>query len=229
MATKLLSNPQEKLSYLQWLVLKSFFSLPVSAPFFLTGGTALAGFYFGHRTSVDLDLFTLQSLNMASLRNCFNKIADSLGGSYRIQTEAETILTGWIETKEDKLKVDLVRDVPTHFGEMQTFEMIRIDSLENIGSNKITAIYGRTEAKDYIDLYWILENYRETDFDKLLEMAKRKDLGITDFHLGHILLAFKGFQNLPKTTPEISEQKVKSFFEKIGNKLLKKSEAPTWG
>lgn len=229
MSIKFISDPQEKLSPLQWLVLKKFFSSPMSAPFFLTGGTALAGFYFGHRISVDLDLFTLQSLNAADLKNCFNKIADSLGGGYRVQTEAGTILTGWIETKKDKLKIDLVRDVPAHFGEMQVFEAIRFDSLENIGSNKITAIYGRTEAKDYIDLYWILENYREGGFDKLLEMAKKKDLGITDFNLGHILLAFSGFQNLPETIPEISEQKIKSYFKQIGNRLLKRSEAPKWG
>lgn len=228
MATKLLSNPQGKLSPLQWLVLKNFFSSPISAPFFLTGGTALVGFYFGHRTSVDLDLFTLQSLNAADLKNCFNKIADSLGGNYKIQTEAGTILTGWIETKEDKLKIDLVQDVPAHFGEMQAFGAIRVDSLENIGSNKITAIYGRTEAKDYIDLYWILKNYQEIDFDQLMGMAEKKDLGITDFHLGHILLAFSGFKNLPKTTPETSEQEIKSFFEQIGDKLLKRSKTPKW-
>jgi hypothetical protein len=31
-----------------------------------------------------------------------------------------------------------------------------VDALENIGANKITAIFGRTDAKDFVDLYFIL-------------------------------------------------------------------------
>ena len=43
---------------LQDRFLKRFFAGPLGQHFYLTGGTALARFYFHHRESLDLDLFT---------------------------------------------------------------------------------------------------------------------------------------------------------------------------
>ncbi|MFO7633905.1 MAG: nucleotidyl transferase AbiEii/AbiGii toxin family protein [Caldilinea sp.] len=40
--------------------LAQFFTRAASDGFYLTGGTALARFYFHHRESIDLDLFTNQ-------------------------------------------------------------------------------------------------------------------------------------------------------------------------
>lgn len=46
--------------FLQKAVIFSFRSVPDSQHFYLTGGTALAEFYLGHRKSFDLDLFTAE-------------------------------------------------------------------------------------------------------------------------------------------------------------------------
>lgn len=43
---------------LQDRFLGHFFAGPLAEHFYLTGGTALARFYFHHRESLDLDLFT---------------------------------------------------------------------------------------------------------------------------------------------------------------------------
>jgi len=43
---------------LQDRFLEHLFSGPLAEDFYLTGGTALARFYFQHRESLDLDLFT---------------------------------------------------------------------------------------------------------------------------------------------------------------------------
>jgi predicted nucleotidyltransferase component of viral defense system len=43
---------------LQDRFLEGFFAGPLAEQFYLTGGTALARFYFHHRESLDLDLFT---------------------------------------------------------------------------------------------------------------------------------------------------------------------------
>lgn len=47
-----------KLTALRREILDAFFQR--ERGFFLTGGAALAGFHLGHRTTDDLDLFTLQ-------------------------------------------------------------------------------------------------------------------------------------------------------------------------
>lgn len=46
---------------LQDRFLAQFFASAVAGNFYLTGGTALARFYFHHRESIDLDLFTNRS------------------------------------------------------------------------------------------------------------------------------------------------------------------------
>lgn len=46
---------------LQDRFLAQFFASAVADSFYLTGGTALARFYFHHRESIDLNLFTNQS------------------------------------------------------------------------------------------------------------------------------------------------------------------------
>jgi hypothetical protein len=52
-------NPLMNPSFaLQDRFLERFFSGPLGEHFYLTGGTALARFYFHHRESLDLDLFT---------------------------------------------------------------------------------------------------------------------------------------------------------------------------
>lgn len=224
----LLAQPQKHLTSLQWQTLRHFFSSPVSAPFFLTGGTALAGFYFAHRTSVDLDLFTLQSLDHAALKSHLNTIANQLQGIYTPQTEAPTILTGFLKTDTESLKIDFVQDIPIHIGELQVHQAIRIDSLANIGSNKITAIYGRLAAKDFVDLYWILCR-TSFKFPDLLAAAKKKDLGLADFHLAHIFLNPPPESTFPSTTPTTNPTDIISFFRGLGKKLLATAEKPSFG
>lgn len=225
----LLSDPQNQMTGLQRSVLRGFFSSPLSAQFFLTGGTALAGFYFGHRTSVDLDFFTLQTFDHQKLRKHLESIARSAGGEYAVKTDAESLLTGVIKVGEESLKVDLVQDIPVHFGTLQAFEVIRVDALENIGSNKITAIYGRLAPKDFVDLYWMLEVDKRLDFEKLLGDAKKKDLGVTDFHLGMIFLNPPAADSFSATTPAVKPETIIEFFKKLGQKLLERSEKPQYG
>lgn len=222
-------NPQKHLTPLQWLALKKFFADPISAPFFLTGGTALSGFYYHHRVSVDLDLFTLNPFDYSKLKEHLAKIAAALNGTYQVKTESPPLLTGFIETGDDKLKVDIVHDIPVHDGEFQVFESIRVDALENIGSNKITAIYGRLAPKDFVDLYWILKIDGKLKFETLLEKAKKKDLGLTDFHLGHIFAGIPENLSFPPTTPSVSAKEIRSFFLDLGSNLLEKAEKPEFG
>ena len=225
----LLSDPQNHMTGLQWSALQGFFSSPVSAQFFLTGGTALAGFYFGHRTSVDLDFFSLQTFDHLKLKEYLEAIARSVGGGYEVRTDADSLLTGIIKVDEESLKIDLVHDIPVHIGILQTAGTIRIDALQNIGSNKITAIYGRLAPKDFVDLYWILEVDKKLDFEELLKDAKKKDLGVTDFHLGMIFLNPPASDLFPATTPAVKAETIIGFFKQLGEKLLARAEKPQFG
>jgi len=76
---------------------------------------------------------------------------------------------------------DEVREFGPQYGEPQWVEGVRVDALENIAANKVTAILGRGEMKDFVDLYFLLQ--AGFDFLTLVEMAKEKDPGPTEFYL----------------------------------------------
>lgn len=206
------------LTKLQEEALQSFFAQPVGQSYFLTGGTALSGFYFHHRESLDLDLFTFEAIEIEPVKQVFEDIAKKahLSLDHRVATEGyhKFFLTG-----KEAFKIDLVREQKVHFGKLRTFGKVRVDSIENIGSNKITAIFGRTEAKDFIDLYFILQKKLFT-FQKLLQDAKKKDLGLSEFYLAHMLLEVKNLKDFPKMLVSFNATEMKNYFVSLANKLL---------
>ncbi len=213
------------LARLQQNVLEFFFEKPVGLNYFLTGGTALSGFYFHHRESIDLDLFTFEDIEIEPVKQVFDNIAKKLKLSldHRVATEGyhKFFLTG----KKDVLKIDLVKEQKVHFGDIKTFGKIRVDSIENIGSNKITSIFGRKEAKDFIDLYFILQKKLFT-FHKLLMDAKKKDLGLSEFYLAHMLLEVKTLKDFPEMFAPLNKDRMERYFVSLANKLLIKAKPP---
>lgn len=211
-----MKNPLTKL---QQETLKNFFAQPVAKSYFLTGGTALSGFYLYHRESIDLDLFTFDPIELEPIRQVLETIANTAGLSleHRVATEGyhKFFLTG----KNEELKIDLVKDQKVHFGDIRTFGTVRVDSVENIGSNKITTIFGRVEAKDFIDLYFILQKKLFT-FKKLLQDAKKKDLGLSEFYLAHMLLEVNNLKNFPKILIPFNKKDMENYFTSLADKLL---------
>ncbi len=207
------------LTKLQEEMLQSFFARPIGKSYFLTGGTALSGFYFYHRESIDLDLFTFETIEIEPVRQIFEMVAKQAGLSldHRVATEGyhKFFLTG----KKEELKIDLVREQKVHFGKFKTVGKIRVDSVENIGSNKITAIFNRTEAKDFIDLYFILRKKLFT-FAKLFQDAKKKDLGMSEFYLAHMLLGVKNLKNFPEMLVPFNKDSMERYFVSLANNLL---------
>ena len=201
--------------------LAAFFKSRFASEFYLTGGTALARFYFHHRTSVDLDLFTNnQSIDFNEVNLTVTSLLRPLKLSPIKQVTTETFLQ-YIQNNKSgtTLKVDMVKDIPVHFGTNITNKSIRIDSLENIGSNKILAIFGRTDAKDFVDLYYILH---KTDFlfDNLFNQAKQKDLGLTEFYLANSIANVSTITLWPPMKEAIDTKEIVKYYLNLSKKLL---------
>lgn len=208
---------------LQDKFLDLFFSDSLSSDFYLTGRTALARFYFNHRESVDLDLFTNNSkIDFSQISFLANKIGLEMGLKVVQQVTTGTFVQFIFEDiDKSTLKVDLVKDIPVHFGGTKQEGKIKIDSLENIGSNKITAIFGRTDHKDFIDLYYILNKTKLT-FDHLVSLAKQKDLGLTDFYLANSINQLTTVNQMPVLLKPLDVDKYQDFYQKLSAKILLK-------
>lgn len=207
---------------LQQAVLDFFFEKPIGKSYFLTGGTALAGFYFHHRKSVDLDLFTFEDIEITPVEEVLIKVAKKTNTTldHRVTTPGFHVF--FLVGKDQELKIDFVKEQPVHFGRIKKIQNIRLDSIENIGSNKMTAIFGRTEAKDFIDLYFIIQKKLFT-FEKLFQDAKRKDLGLSEFYFAHMMLQVNKLKDFPEMLVAFDKEKMIRYFVNQANKLLLKA------
>lgn len=141
-------------------ILKELMRIPELSEFFLAGGTALS-LQYGHRKSIDLDLFSVTAFDNQELASILeNKIP---AFSYFNVTN-EIGLFGFIqETKVDFIKYHnhpLIR--PGYIK-----ESIRFLSTEDIIAMKINAILKRGLKKDFWDIAELLDNYSVSEIIKL--------------------------------------------------------------
>lgn len=206
---------------LQDKFLEIFFSESFADDFYLTGGTALSRFHFNHRISDDLDFFTQnQKVDFSHVNSLVLKILDKLNLKIISQKSTDTFLQFITEGEnESLLKLDFVKEIPVHFGEFKMEGKIRIDSIENIGSNKVLTVFGRLDAKDFIDLYFILKN-SDFDFEHLYNLATKKDLGLTKFYLANSMRQIEQISIYPKMLVEFDKSKLVKFYNELADKLI---------
>ncbi len=208
------------LSALEYDLIEAFFTLAGSESFVLTGGAALAEFYFQHRLSNDLDLFTLSEQDFVEVGKQLDSLAEKAHAEEKPIRALATLNQVYFARDGKEIKLDIVRDSGPQFGNPQVKGRIRIDSLENIGANKITALFGRAAFRDYVDLYFIL---REGDFsfEHLLNLAKQKDTGLQEFYLaGWIKQQTPRLQTPPTMLKQVDFDEMKKFFLRLADELM---------
>lgn len=162
---------EDTLYPLQDRVLKIIGSLVI--PFYLTGGTVLSRCYFQHRYSDDLDLFVNKDHNFKLGAEKIVKALMDNQAVINLKTDDFYSLT-----IEKILKVDLVNDVAAHFGDLRKYSIFpRVDNVENILSNKLTALVSREEPKDIVDLIIISES-KKIDWQQIFTDVNSKAVGI---------------------------------------------------
>ncbi|MGB5791628.1 nucleotidyl transferase AbiEii/AbiGii toxin family protein [Poseidonibacter sp.] len=161
---------------LQDKVLKVVFE--IENEFYLTGGTCLSRFYVEKRYSDDLDFFTNQSLRFSfAVKN----IKLALQSSFNLVVEVES--KDFIRFKIDNLlQIDFVNDIAFRYKDIVVNkDNYLLDNIENILSNKITAVVGRDNPKDIFDIYLISKFYK-FNWKDILASAHQK-AGFSDEEL----------------------------------------------
>lgn len=171
---------------LQDKVLKVVFD--TEREFYLTGGTCLSRFYHEKRYSDDLDFFTNKSTRFYF---AFKNIVAELEKSHSVTHEINA--KEFNRIKVDKLlMVDFVNESVSRYKEPVFLENnFIIDNIENILSNKLTAVMGRDNPKDIFDIFLICKFYNFY-WSNILETTREKLI----FEIDDLILRFKTF---PKT------------------------------
>lgn len=130
--------------------------------FHLVGGTALS-FYYGHRKSIDLDLFTQNDFDV-------NELLEFLEQNYNFIADyfSKNTLKGSI----NGIKVDLLSHKYPLVGNVLTDDGLSLLSIGDIAAMKLNAIAGNgTRSKDFIDVYFIL---KQLSIKEILDFYKLK-------------------------------------------------------
>ena len=137
-------------------ILERLMKLKALQPFSLVGGTALS-LRYGHRTSVDIDLFCHEKFDHEPIINALKK---EFGKGF--STESKYARWG-IFCYLDDVKVDIVNNPHPLIDTPQITNGIRMYSDKDIIAMKLSAILGRGMKKDFWDLAELLQHYSLED------------------------------------------------------------------
>ncbi len=209
----------------------------ISKHFFLTGGTALSVFYLHHRTSDDLDLFAVDPVELSEISFWIRTVWQANHAIIRATLEFLSVLI-------EDVKVDFAIDALSEGGERarvplfpikkvseqveQDEKSVSIDTLKNIGANKLCTIVSRTEPKDFVDLYFLLKDIPDLSFEYLFEVARKREALLDDpptaaYQLEEsIRFVRKHTQLLPRLRRPFDLEQMLAFYEDMAKKMYEK-------
>jgi hypothetical protein len=130
--------------------------------FYLVGGTALT-LQFGHRNSVDIDLFSIKDFLDSTIIN-FLRTKFTTDLVYNKPNSIICIING--------VKVDFIKHDYPIIEQIITEEGIRMLSPQDICAMKLNAIQNSGQRlKDFIDIYFLLEHF---SIKQMLEFYSKK-------------------------------------------------------
>lgn len=194
--------------------------------FYLTGGTALAVFYYYHRESHDVDLFCeKKEINTLTTDAFLRKISQKLH-IINIKRSQFLGLVSYdlIFKGKDKLKVDFNYYPFPRIDKGIKFKNLEIDSIYDIAANKLHTIFMKPRIRDYIDLYLILTKEKFNFEDLIINTKAKFDWHIDRINLASQFLRVKELsksQDYPKMLVSFQPQKMERFFLKLAKDLGK--------
>ncbi len=184
--------------------------MPELEQFALVGGTNLA-LRFGHRLSIDLDLFTNQPFETESIY----RVLESTFEGTVMASQSEQMLFVYIHD----LKLDMVLLPYPWLQPFEEIEGIRLATLPDIAAMKLSAIARRGVKKDFWDIAELLDTF---SLEQMISFYKAKYSSRDIFHLLRSLVYFTDAetQKDPDPLKKVNWKQVKTKVEKAVEKYI---------
>ncbi|HSW88006.1 MAG TPA: nucleotidyl transferase AbiEii/AbiGii toxin family protein [Candidatus Saccharimonadales bacterium] len=190
--------------------------------FYFTGGTALSSLYLHHRYSDDLDFFNANQFDnqiLFTLMNDWSKKHSFTFTSNFVEVVYIFLLTF---SNKSELKVDFSYYPYKRLEKESLVNDIAVDSLLDIAVNKLLTISQRTEVKDFVDLYYLLDIF--TIWDLRNGVKSKFSIDLDPLIIGADFLKVESFNYLPRMIKPLKLEELQSFFQKkaedIGMKAI---------
>jgi hypothetical protein len=146
----------------------------------LVGGTALAGYFAGHRRSDDLDLFVRDA---SSFKATTLAVASLAQLDAEIQVDQSTAqyysVTGKLESHSFTVQVVLEPNL-FRVGEFCVADDgVTVASITTLLKQKAATLVSRASEKDMVDLLWLLARFPDLKLDTLVALGREIDAGVS--------------------------------------------------
>lgn len=188
--------------------------------FYFTGGTALSAFYLRHRYSDDLDFFSEKKFDNQVIFTLVQEWSKKHNFTLKAEVIEVMYVFNLIFPQNIPVKVDFSYYPYKRIETRNKIDGVVIDSLLDIAINKIVTISQRTDVKDFVDLYFLLQ---QTSVWDLIEGAKIKfKIQIEPFLLASDFLKVEDFTFLPRMIMPLKLDDLKIFYRQKAKDLGKK-------
>jgi predicted nucleotidyltransferase component of viral defense system len=189
----------------------------LSSAFYLSGGTAIAGFYLHHRVSRDLDLFTDQDVPLEPLRAFLSSVPGAQVKGFQRLFDRRIFL---LEIDGEPLELEFTRYPFARAGTLVRLpSQLAIDDPRDLVANKLAALADRREPKDEIDLYFLMRAGAVASFEEAIALAERK-FGIPGLRyiLQRRMMVLSATH--PATRPPVARDELERFFHAAARTLV---------
>lgn len=191
---------------------------PRLGSFYLSGGTALAAYYLHHRFSDDLDFFVFDGVDTIFLQEFVQQVKQILGAhTVRFERLYERNQFFFAFDNETELKVEFTRYPFRQLEEPSARSSVRVDSLRDIAANKLMALLDRFDPKDFIDLFFILQEMKLEDVRH--DVEQKFGVRVDGIFLGGEFAKVSRIAALPKMLKPLAIEELKNFFESVAKSL----------
>lgn len=189
--------------------------------FYFTGGTALSAIYLHHRLSEDLDFFSQNKFDTQPLL----ALVSEWGKKHKFKTKSQELEVVRIFllkfSDEEKLKVDFGYYPYKRVEKGKTIDSVEVDSLLDIAVNKLQTIHQRTDAKDFVDLYFLLKKFTVWDLMEGVRVKFRIELD--PYTIAADCLKVERFENLPVMLKPLNLKELQEFYKDLAKRISTKT------
>jgi len=191
----------------------------VAGAFYLSGGTALAGFYIPYRYSEDLDFFSVNEIDLPSLSIFLKSKQKELKVTSVEYQQSFNRNLYFLTIGDEILKMEFTY---YPFPRIETGKKefgIQIDSLLDIAVNKLFTIYQQSRARDYMDLYMICRETNWTISDLILKAKAKFDWHLDVLQLGTQFMKAGEAKDYPRIIKPLDDAEWQGFFKSEAKRL----------
>lgn len=190
--------------------------------FYFTGGTALAYFYLHHRYSEDIDIFSETKFDIQYVLQFMTAYAQEHGAQLHSHYIENVVYRFQVfYPNKTELKVDFAYYPYRRVEKGVTYGDLAVDSLFDIATNKLLTVSQRTDVKDFVDLYFLLQEDKISFWDLVRGIEVKFRQKFDPVLLSGDLLKIDSFTVLPRMIIPVTLAELRVFYREKAKELSK--------